>query len=138
MASDYTKFYVSNKLAIYSHDLKTVMLMEYRPRGIWGLPGGHLDPDEEPEAAMARELQEELGVAVEGIKKADYFIRNFGEDGTETVILAYTAIAPEGFATYPTNYEKEHDIWVPPEQVPTFNMAESYKKFILENWPTTT
>jgi 8-oxo-dGTP pyrophosphatase MutT (NUDIX family) len=135
MAGEYTKFYVSNKIAIYSHDLKTVMLMEYKPRGIWGLPGGHLDPGEEPEVGMARELQEELGVTVDNIEKCDFFVRNFGDDGEETVILAYKAIAPEGFTTSPTDFVKEHDIWVTPEEVPSFNLAESYKKFVLENWP---
>jgi len=136
--AEYVQFFISNKIAIFSHDLKKVMIMTYPPRGIFGLPGGHLDPGEEPEVAMERELEEELGVTLTDIKKKDFFIRSFGDDGDETVILAYTAIAPEGFETHPTNYEKEHDLWAMPEEVPGFNMAESYKKFILENWPTTT
>jgi 8-oxo-dGTP pyrophosphatase MutT (NUDIX family) len=134
--SDYSHFFVSNKLALYSHDLQKVMVMEYPPRGIWGLPGGHLDPGEEPEAAMARELKEELGIVVDNFKKADFFIRNFGEDGEETVILAYTAIAPEGFQTFPTDFAKEHDIWVTRDEIHTMELAASYKKFIVANWPS--
>lgn len=39
-----------------------VLLVEhaYHPRLPWGLPGGWLDSDEEPAAAIARELKEEL------------------------------------------------------------------------------
>ena len=33
-------------------------------RGIWFLPGGHVEPDEGARAALARELMEELGIRV--------------------------------------------------------------------------
>ncbi len=87
---------------------------------------------------MTRELQEELGVTIDGIEKTDFFIRGFGDDGSETVVLAYKAIAPEGFRTHPTDYQKEHDIWVTQDELPSLDMAESYKKFILKNWPRAT
>jgi mutator protein MutT len=31
---------------------------------VWDLPGGHVEPGESPAAALARELQEELGINV--------------------------------------------------------------------------
>ncbi|MEJ5945017.1 NUDIX domain-containing protein [Pseudokineococcus basanitobsidens] len=33
--------------------------------GVWDLPGGHVEPGEDPCAALARELAEELGVDAE-------------------------------------------------------------------------
>ncbi|MBI2393112.1 MAG: (deoxy)nucleoside triphosphate pyrophosphohydrolase [Deltaproteobacteria bacterium] len=33
--------------------------------GLWELPGGKIDPDEDPRDALARELREEIGVEVD-------------------------------------------------------------------------
>ncbi|HEY0327256.1 MAG TPA: (deoxy)nucleoside triphosphate pyrophosphohydrolase [Allosphingosinicella sp.] len=47
---------------------RKVLLQQRAPgrsmAGLWEFPGGKVEPDESPEAALARELLEELGIGV--------------------------------------------------------------------------
>jgi 8-oxo-dGTP diphosphatase len=50
-------------------DIDGRVLIAQRPEGksmagLWEFPGGKVDPDELPEAALSRELKEELGIEV--------------------------------------------------------------------------
>lgn len=133
----YRKQYVSHsisaKAAIYSYDGKQVLIMRYQTRS--GLPGGHLERGETPDVAVARELMEELKIAIPNLKRTDFFLRN-NKPGT-SVILGYTGTAPENLKLEPTHPDVEFGEWVTRDQVSTIDMNEGYKKLILENWPVT-
>lgn len=47
-----------------------VLLLEhvFRPSSGWGIPGGFIEPGEQPETAVAREVFEETGVEIAGIE----------------------------------------------------------------------
>ena len=54
--------------AVITQDGK--VLLTQRPEGgkhpgFWAFPGGKINPDESPEAALQRELEEELGIHIE-------------------------------------------------------------------------
>ena len=51
-------------------DNNRILLLEhvFRPDSGWGLPGGFLNAGEQPEAALRRELREEIGIEVEEVE----------------------------------------------------------------------
>ncbi len=57
-------------VAVALVDVDGRVLLSQRPEGkalagLWEFPGGKVEPGERPEGALIRELQEELGIAVE-------------------------------------------------------------------------
>jgi ADP-ribose pyrophosphatase YjhB (NUDIX family) len=56
--------------AMIFDDQGRVLLLEhsFRPDSAWGLPGGFLNKGEQPEAALRRELREEIGIEVEDVE----------------------------------------------------------------------
>ena len=124
------KHYISVKIALYSADLQRVLVMYYPNRDIYGLPGGHIDKNELPDFALARELKEELGVSVEGAKLKDSY-------RSGRIILAYTAIVPNDFETFPPDPKFEYAVWRTKEEVETMaTLSEHYREFITEYWPS--
>jgi 8-oxo-dGTP pyrophosphatase MutT (NUDIX family) len=123
---------VSTKLALYSHDLSSVLVMRYPIRGLNGLPGGHVEVRENPDETIRRELVEELSLSVTELKRADFFLRE-GDRGP--IILAYTAIAPENISIKPTNPKFEYAKWVTKDDIGAVVMSPEYTRFVLENWP---
>ena len=56
--------------AMIFDDQGRILLLEhvFRPEGGWGIPGGFLSKGEQPEAALRRELREEIGIEVQDVE----------------------------------------------------------------------
>ena len=56
--------------AIVSDDAGRVLLLRHRFRAGsgWGMPGGFIEYGEQPEAALRRELREEVGLEIQDVK----------------------------------------------------------------------
>jgi 8-oxo-dGTP diphosphatase len=63
------KFTASVGVIITNADEK-ILLLEHilRPGSGWGIPGGFIEPGEQPEQAVHRELREETGIKLENVK----------------------------------------------------------------------
>jgi 8-oxo-dGTP diphosphatase len=54
--------------AVFSSDRKSVLLILRRDVPVWVLPGGGIEPGEEPESAVLREILEETGFTVKVVR----------------------------------------------------------------------
>ena len=63
------KFTVSVVAIVFNSEKKVLVLDHFiRPGTTWGLPGGFIEPDEYPDKAIVRELQEETGLELENVQ----------------------------------------------------------------------
>jgi mutator protein MutT len=79
---------------LYPVSIKGVLLIDGRvvllknEREEWELPGGKLDPGETPEACVVREIEEELGLAVECVAILDSWVYEIRPD-VSVLIVTY-------------------------------------------------
>ncbi|MDR7495310.1 MAG: NUDIX domain-containing protein [Armatimonadota bacterium] len=73
--------------------VEVLLVRRARPPGRdqWDCPGGFVDPDEHPEAALRREVLEELGVAATVGRLVGIFMDRYGEAGESTLNIYYEA-----------------------------------------------
>ena len=86
----------------------------------WEFPGGKIDAGETPQAALARELREELGIEIEIIRTLPRFIHDYG-----TVVIDMLPfvcrLAPASAAPHP--HEHVALRWVLPAELSTLDLA---------------
>lgn len=68
-------------------------------QGCWDCPGGFIDPDEHPEAALRREMREELGLDISIERFLGVFVDRYGDDGESTLNLYYEVTVRGGTLT---------------------------------------
>ena len=95
----------------------------------WEFPGGKIEAGESPEAALARELREELGirVAVGRVRDAIYY----RYPDRDVLLLFYGCSIREG---EPRTVECNAIAWATPEALPGYDFAGADLAFVRRNY----
>jgi len=108
------------------------VLLARRPEGkkmagLWEFPGGKVDPGETPEAALARELKEELGVTV---RESDVAPFVFASHAYENFHLLMPVFLCRRWTGTPTPREGQALAWVAPERLVEYPMPAADRPLI--------
>ena len=100
--------------AVITDGRRRVLLLKhrFRPGAGWGMPGGFLERGEQPDAALRRELREEIGLEVEQLKL--FTIRAFKKSKQVEIVFIAQAIGD----TDQLSFEIQKAAWFFPGEFP--------------------
>jgi 8-oxo-dGTP diphosphatase len=113
MRATHTRFTVT-AAGIISNERGEVLLLKhrFRPGSGWGIPGGFLEPGENADQALRRELREEIGLEVDGLRI--FRARTFERQSQIEIIF----LAQAKGGTHPQSIEVERAVWFLPDALP--------------------
>ena len=92
----------------------------------WEFPGGKVEPGEAPEAAVVRELGEEL--AIQARVEREIMRYEYQYPGRPAILLVFYRVTE--FAGQPRNLDFEQIVWVPRERLGEYDFLEGDTEFI--------
>ena len=123
------QFRVSTKAALLNSDKSKVLVIHMDKDNNWGLPGGHVEENETPDEAIARELLEECGVGVNGLEHADFFLHSEGK-----LILAYVGIVGGEELKSQQNELEGKPKWLTKDEFEAIEIEPGYRRLVLSHW----
>jgi len=115
--------------AIVRHEGKVALLKNERDE--WELPGGRLETNEAPEQAVARELEEELGAAIQVGGLIDAWVYHVA--GKDVLILTYAARIENDPVTFKVSDEHQEMGWFAIDDLGNLNLPHGYRRSIERN-----
>ncbi|MBJ7551827.1 8-oxo-dGTP diphosphatase MutT [Marinomonas ostreistagni] len=88
--------------------------------GCWEFPGGKVEMGEEPDTALARELAEECGIAVQESAPFKLIRHDYSDKSVELHFFLVT-----GFSGEPHGKEGQEVAWVPRQELGRYTFPEA-------------
>jgi 8-oxo-dGTP diphosphatase len=95
--------------------------------GLWEFPGGKVEPGETPEAALIRELAEELGIDVQASCLAPFTFASHAYDDFHLLMPLYVCRRWQGI---PTPQEGQTLAWVRPQHLDDYPLPPADKPLV--------
>ena len=95
--------------------------------GLWEFPGGKLHPGETPEAALARELEEELGIEVAPSDAAPLAFASHAYASFHVLLLLYLCRRWRGDVIA---REGQSLAWAEPQRIESYPMPEADRPLV--------
>ena len=95
--------------------------------GLWEFPGGKIKPQETPEAALIRELKEELGIDVAAACLAPYTFASHSYEDFHILLLLYLCRRWQGMVT---PCEGQNLAWVRAAKLRDYAMPDADKPLV--------
>lgn len=95
----------------------------------WEFPGGKVEAGEEPEAALQRELNEELGIVAGPVREMARY--EFAYPGKSPILLIFLAVAEWGGAM--ENRIFNQMLWEEKVRLPEYDLLEGDRPFLEMN-----
>jgi 8-oxo-dGTP diphosphatase len=119
-------------VAVALIDVDGRLLIAQRPEGksmagLWEFPGGKVDPGETPEAALIRELREELAIDTEASCLAPFTFASHAYDDFHLLMPLYVCRTYQGV---PQAREHQALRWVAPMRLKDFPMPPADKPLV--------
>ncbi|HEX8984750.1 MAG TPA: (deoxy)nucleoside triphosphate pyrophosphohydrolase [Bryobacteraceae bacterium] len=92
----------------------------------WEFPGGKVEPGEEPRTALARELDEELGIRAEIGEEIESFAYQYA--GRGPILLMFFRVSR--FAGELVNREFDEIVWESKDRLPEYDFLEGDIEFV--------
>jgi 8-oxo-dGTP diphosphatase len=92
----------------------------------WEFPGGKAEPDEAPQAAVVRELEEEL--AIHARVESEIMRYAYQYPGRSPILLIFYRVLE--FQGEPQNLDFEEILWVPRERLRDYDFLEGDAEFL--------
>lgn len=118
---------VSTKAALIDKDTGRV-LVTILGNGKYGMPGGHVENGETPDAAIRRELKEELSIEVPGLTRDDFWKDPRGD----RILLGYLGELSESQSIIVDGIEVIGTAWVSRSDITSGKVSiPSFKDYLL-------